>query len=186
MTDSWQTLARIVRPQGRKGEVLADLLTDFPEQFAARPEVSLRKPDGTRTNATIESHWLPTGRSAGRVVLKLSGTDDISGAELLAKAEIQIPANERLALDNTTYYVSDLIGCVMADGPNDIGVVTDLHFPHDSEGRRLLEAAPLFVVERANGDEVLIPFANAFVGRIAIAERRIEMNLPAGLLDMNG
>jgi 16S rRNA processing protein RimM len=182
----WVTLARVVRPQGRKGEVLCDLLTDFPDQFAARPTLSMLMPDGRRMDAVVEDHWLPVGRSAGRVVLKMAGTDSITAAEGLAGAQIQIPQDERLALDDTTYYVSDLVGCVMADGPNDIGIVRDLHFPHDSEGRRLDEAAPIFVVERPDGDEVMIPFANAFVKQIDVAAKRIEMNLPGGLLEMNG
>jgi len=184
--DQWLTLARVVRPQGRKGEVLADLLTDFPEQFAARPEVSMLLAGGRRSLVVIEDHWLPVGRNAGRVVLKLAGTDSITAAEGLAGASIQIAQNERLELDDATYYVSDLIGCTMADGANEIGIVRDLHFPHDSEGKRLEDAAPIFVIERPNGDEVLIPFANAYVGRISIPEKRIEMNLPVGLLEMNG
>ena len=119
-------------------------------------------------------------------MLKLAGTNSITAAEGLAGATIQIVQNERLELDHETYYVSDLVDCILADGANEIGVVRDLHFPHDSEGRRLEDAAPIFVVERPNGDEVLIPFANAFVRRIAIVEKRIEMNLPGGLLEMNG
>ncbi len=184
--DAWLTLAKVVRTQGRKGEVLADLLTDFPDQFATRKDFSLLLPNGVRTSAAIEDHWLPVGRSAGRVVLKLAGTDSITAAEGLTGAAIQISHNERLELDHETYYVNDLVGCILADGANEIGVVRDLHFPHDSEGRRLEDAAPIFVVERPNGDEVLIPFANAFVRRIAIVEKRIEMNLPGGLLEMNG
>jgi 16S rRNA processing protein RimM len=186
VTDEWLTLAKVVRPQGRRGEVLCDLLTDFPDQFATRKDLFLLLPNGARSSVTVDDHWLPVGRSAGRVVLKLAGTDSITAAEGISGAKVQITQNERLAVDDETYYVSDLVGCVMVDGENEIGLVQDLHFPHDSDGKRLDEAAPLFVVERLNGDEVLIPFANAFVRRVSIAEKRIEMNLPGGLLEMNG
>jgi 16S rRNA processing protein RimM len=184
--EQWVTLARIVRPQGRRGEVLSDLLTDFPEQFTQQPQVSLLTPAAARISATVESHWMPTGRSAGRIVLKFAGTDSISDAEKLAGYQVQIQSDQRLKLDDETYYVEDLIGCILVDGENEIGTIDDLHFPLDSEGRRIQDAASLFVVRRANGDELLIPFANAFIRNIDTKARRIEMNLPGGLLEMNG
>ncbi len=182
----WLTLARIVRPQGRRGEVLCDLLTDFPGQFTGGFAVSLLRPDGTRTPATIDAHWLPVGRSAGRVVLQITGISDISAAETLAKCDVQIPQEQRIGLDDGTFYVTDLVGCTLADGANEIGVVQDLHFPYNADGKILPDAAALFVVQRPNGDEVMIPFANAFIRSIDVAAKRIEMNLPTGLVEMNG
>ena len=183
----WVTLARVVRTQGRKGEVLADLLTDFPERFQTQPDIFLRSPaKGEPRAAVVESSWMPTGRSAGRIVLKLAGVDSISDAELLAGAEVQIPAAERVSLADGTYYVSDLIGCRMTNRGDEIGTVSDMHFPQDTAGRRIEDAAAIFVVERANGDEILIPFASAFVRRIDTASRTIDMELPDGLLQMNG
>jgi 16S rRNA processing protein RimM len=182
----WVTLARVVRPQGRRGEVLCDLFTDSPNQFKERPNVSLLGSDGLRRDAVVEDHWLPVGRSAGRIVLKLAGTESIQDAEDLGKSEVQIPAAERVALDEQTYYVNDLIGCVMTDGETEIGTVDDMHFPQDPQGRRIETAAAIFVVKRANGDEVMIPFANEFVANIDVDAKRIEMRLPQGLVDMNG
>jgi 16S rRNA processing protein RimM len=166
--------------------VLSDLFTDFPDRFKEQPEVSLLAGAGTRTPGYIEEHWLPTGRSAGRIVLKLRGVETISDAELLAGVEVQIAEDQRLTLDDQTYYVSDLIGCVLADSDSELGTVDDMHFPQDAQGRRIETAAALFVVKKANGDEVLIPFANEFVTKIDIAAKRIEMNLPQGLVEMNG
>jgi 16S rRNA processing protein RimM len=118
--------------------------------------------------------------------LKLRGSETISDAELLAKAEVQIPSDERVALDDATFYVNDLIGCTLTDGETELGIVEDMHFPQDPQGRRIETAAAIFVVKRANGDEVLIPFANEFVENIDMAARRIEMKLPHGLVEMNG
>ncbi|SEB40123.1 ribosome maturation factor RimM [Terriglobus roseus] len=182
----WVTLARVVRPQGRRGEVLCDLFTDFPDQFKDRPEVSLLTPGGLRTDGFVEDHWMPVGRSAGRIVLKLRGSESIQEAEDLGKSEVQIAADERVALDDQTYYVNDLIGCVLTDGETEIGTVDDMHFPQDPQGKRIETAAAIFVVTRANGDEVMIPFANDFVAKIDITAKRIEMQLPHGLVDMNG
>ena len=184
--NDWVTLARVVRPQGRRGEVLCDLFTDFPNQLKERPNVFLAGPTGLRTDAVVEDHWLPVGRSAGRIVLKLAGIETISDAEKLSRFEVQIPADERVALDEQTYYVNDLIGCVLTDNEIEIGTVEDLHFPQDPQGKRIETAAAIFIVTRDNGDEVMIPFANEFIAKIDVAEKRIEMRLPQGLVEMNG
>lgn len=182
----WITLARIVRPQGRRGEILADLFTDFPSIFTTTSSLVLVARDGARCPVVVENQWLPTGRSHGRVVLKLHGTDSISAAETLAGREIRMPRDERIQLEEQTWYVSDLVGCALLDGETVLGTVSDMHFPVTADGRRLEDAAPLFVVARESGVELLIPFANAFVQSIDTDTRRIHMMLPAGLLDLNG
>lgn len=186
MTTEWITQARVVRPQGRKGEVLCDLLTDFPDRFREQPEMFLRLPGKEPQPVVVEDAWLPTGRSAGRVVLKLRGTDSITDAEKLAGGTVEITSDQRVSLQDGNFYVNDLIGCQVVNRGDLVGVVVDMHFPQDPTGKRIDEAAAIFVVERANGDEVMIPFANAFVGRIDVTNRQIEMDLPNGLLEMNG
>src|SRR5271168_4143154 len=107
---SWVLLARIVRPQGRRGEVLADLFTDFPQHFAQRRQLFLRPPAGSTLEALrevkVESHWLPKGR----VVLKLLAVDSIAGAEDLRGFDVVTPREERIPIDGDAVYVSDLVG----------------------------------------------------------------------------
>lgn len=188
---SWIVLAQLLRPQGRKGELLAELLTDFPERFGERSRVFLAPPSfsGAPSDARsieITGFWLPVGKNQGRVVLHFTGIDSISDAETLAGLEVIVPHEERLPIDNESTYISDLIGCTLYDGTTPVGIVTDVHFATTPDGtRRLEEAAPLFVVESPTGDEILIPFANAFVVNIDTAARRIDMNLPPGLVEVN-
>lgn len=184
-TEEWYTLASIVRPQGRRGEVLADLLTDFPDQFTGSAELCLTRPDGTRAPATVDERWMPTGRNAGRIVLKLAGVDSISDAERLAGCKVQMRQAERAGLEEHNYYVTDLVGCTLLEGGTEIGEIIDLHFPLNSDGRRLQDAASLFVVRKANGDEVMVPFVNDFVEEIDTAAKIIRMKLPTGLLELN-
>ena len=190
--EDWVLLARVVRPQGRLGELLCECHTDFPERFAQRTRVYLKRnvPEAVEVR-TVQSFWLPTGRSAGRIVLKLLGTDSIEDAEALAGAEIVLPASERVPLDKGEFYISDLRGCVVVntaggDGPEELGTITDVHFATDSSGRKLVDAAPILIVSRANGDEVLIPLAHEFLQAPDLVNRRIEMRLPHGLVDVNG
>jgi 16S rRNA processing protein RimM len=83
-------------------------------------------------------------------------------------------------------YINELIGCTIYDGAAAVGVVEDVQFPMTADGgRRLAEAAPLLAVRSLEGDEVLIPFAKAFLVGIDVEAKRIDMVLPAGLLDVN-
>jgi 16S rRNA processing protein RimM len=174
--EPWIMVARLVRPQGRHGEVLADILTDFPERFAERKRLYLVPPESGRTpvrEIALERHWL----HKGRVVLKFAGIDCINDAETLRGMMVAIPESERAPLPEDSYYVSDLVGCEIVDlasVPATIGVVTD--FDRD---------AGIFTVKRPQGDEALIPFAKAYVVRMDLKRKRIEMRLPAGLLDIN-
>lgn len=179
-------IARILRPQGRKGEVLAEVLTDFPERFADRKDVLLLAANDTLTPAVIDNYWFPTGKSAGKIVLHLDGCTSISDAEKLAGVEVAIPDAERVTLEDGAFYVSDLAGCVVTEGDHMLGTVRDVHFATDTHGRRIEEATPILVLEKADGDELLIPLAKAFLKKPDIPNKRIEMNLPPGLLEING
>lgn len=186
---NWVVLAQLLRPQGRKGELLAELLTDFPERFGTHPHVFLASEGfaGTKAEARpveIADFWLPLGKNQGRVVLHFDGVSSISDAELLAGLEVIIPGEDRLPLDEDSSYVSDLTGCTLYDGDVAIGVVEDVQFATTPDGtRRLEDAAPLFAVRTPADEEVLVPFVKAFTVRIDIAGRRIEMKLPEGLVE---
>jgi 16S rRNA processing protein RimM len=185
--EAWTVLAHLLRPQGRKGELLAELLTDFPERFADRQGIALRKPDGTTQPTTVDAHWLPVGKNAGRVVLKFQGINSINDAERLNGLEVVIPAESRVELDDDdAEYIADLLGCTVLNVEHVIGVVEDVHFPTNTSGARLEEAAPLLVVLSPTGDEILIPYAKAWILKMDLPGKRIEMRLPEGLLEING
>ncbi|WP_263374805.1 ribosome maturation factor RimM [Granulicella aggregans] len=190
----WIVLAHLLRPQGRKGEVLADLLTDFPEQFSSSPRVFLAPEHFTGTEsqarvAEVRDFWLPVGKNSGRIVLHLAGIDSINQAEALGGLDVIVPASELPELEDDAEYISDLVGCTLFDHANPevtlaLGAVTDVHFTTTPDGcRRLEEAAPLLVVETPSGDEILVPFVKAFLISVDTDAKRIDMNLPAGLAD---
>lgn len=175
---SWVGLARVIRPQGRRGEVLAEILTDFPERFAAMREMWLRRsPTATPAPIILEQSWL----HKGRIVLKLATVDSISDAERLRGAEIVVPLPARVPLEEGAAYIDDLIGCELIDvHPQEtsrIGTVQDVI--QQELGTDLL------VVVGADGAEHWIPFAKAYLVRADLENRRIEMNLPPGLLEIN-
>jgi 16S rRNA processing protein RimM len=171
-------LARLVRTQGRHGELIAEILTDFPERFSERPHVWLLPPDENAAprEAEIERHW----PHKGRIVLKFAGIDSISGATALSGWHVAIPRGQRVLLADDAVYVADLIGCHVideTDGTVDLGAV--LAVERGSGG-----ASDLLVVQHG-GDELLIPFAKAYIVQINLAAQLLRMRLPAGLTAIN-
>jgi 16S rRNA processing protein RimM len=185
----WAWLARIRRPQGRKGEVFAEILTDFPEKFAERRQLwLLRENDSARSSGqpsalprqvTLTNNWL----HKGGVVLHFDGVNSISEAEELAGLIVAIPLAERTPLAEDEAYIGDLIGCVLIDvargEPIVVGEIEDVD--------RTAGPVPLLIVRGTNpksGDEILIPFAKSYLRKIDIEGRRVEMALPVGLVDL--
>src|SRR5262249_30893472 len=141
------TIARVTKTQGRKGEVAAILLTDFPDRFAERKRLFLLAPDNRRREAELEDFWF----HKGGVVLKFAGVDSISQAEELSGCEVQIPLRERAVLEGGSVYVSDLIGCAVSDRGREIGKIENVQFGAGE--------APLLVIKGEGKKEHLVPFA---------------------------
>ena len=177
--DSWVWLARIRRPQGRKGEAFADILTDFPEKFAERKKLWLlteRIPKALPREVELAAHWL----HKGGIVLHFAGVDSITAAETLKGLIVAIPAEQRAALAEDEVYIGDLMGCLLVDvagaEPVEVGEILDVD--------RTAGPVALLVVAGKTG-EVLVPFAKNFLRRIDLEARRVEMALPEGLVDLN-
>lgn len=194
----WVLVARILRARGNKGEVAAELLTDFPERLTRLRQVFVRGGvnAGMEPRATaLQSCWLSQNHK-GQAVFHFAGVSSISEAEKLRGCEILLPIEQRISLPAGSYFVSDLIGCSvfeipatsptvssspcsMSEAPALLGSVRDVQFPGDQAS-----GTPILEVETATG-EVLIPMAVDICTRIAPAERRIEVTLPDGLRDLN-
>jgi 16S rRNA processing protein RimM len=173
----WVWLARIRRPQGRRGEIFADILTDFPERFADRRQLWLLREGQAPSPTQLNNHWL----HKGGVVLHFAGVESISQAEKLGGMIVAIPREQRAALAGDEVYISDLVGCVVvdvgrADAPAVVGEIEDVE--------RNVGPVPILVVRGAAG-EVLVPFAKDYLRRIDLEGRRVEMVLPEGLVDLN-
>lgn len=170
------TIARVSKTQGRHGEVAATLLTDFPELFATRKRLfalggSAAQGGAPRRKLALDEHWF----HKGMVVLKFAGVDSISEAETLVGSEIQVPRSERAALGSDEFYVSDLIGCMVTDSGREIGRIKDVQFGSGE--------APLLVIEGEK--EYLVPFASAYIQTIVLEQKRLEMKLPQGMLELD-
>jgi 16S rRNA processing protein RimM len=195
--EQWVWLALIRRTQGRKGEVFADILTDFPEKFAERKRLWLlsdetaRPPKNSRGPVPASSephevelvnHWL----HKGGIVLHFAGIDSISAAEGLIGLGVAIPRERRAALGEDEAYIGDLIGCTLVDvagaEPVSVGAIEEVD---TSAG-----PVPLLIVRGSADDptksrEILIPFAKSYLRRLDLDGKRVEMTLPEGLVELN-
>jgi 16S rRNA processing protein RimM len=112
-----------------------------------------------------------------RVIFKFKGIDTISDAERLAGAEVSIPLEQRPATPEGEYYQSDLVGCEVVDQSGRLlGTVQDWQ---ETGG------VPLLQIQTQDGKELLIPFVKAMLTNIDLERKRIELNPPDGLLDLN-
>lgn len=173
------TLARVLRPQGRRGEVAAEILTDFPERLASLSAVELWDGRNSPRRVSVRNCWISQSRG-GQAIFHFEGSDSISDAEKLVGLEVQVPLAERIALPAGSYFVTDLIGCeVWERGGNRIGVVRDVQFTGED-----VAGAPNLIVDSRRG-ELLIPLAQEICVNIDTDAQRIEVLLPEGLLDIN-
>jgi 16S rRNA processing protein RimM len=173
---AWVWLARIRKPQGRKGEVFAEILTDFPEKFAERKHLWLLDSNGRSVSRETDllHHWL----HKGGIVLHFTGVDSISAAETLAGLIVAIPQAERSALPEDEIHIADLIGCELVDvarEPVSIGRIENVD--------RSAGPVPLLIVQGAKG-EVLVPFAKSYLRKLDLENARVEMALPEGLTEL--
>ncbi|HUS19192.1 MAG TPA: ribosome maturation factor RimM [Terriglobales bacterium] len=165
------TIARVAKTQGRKGEVAADLHTDFPEKFAERKRLFALYKDGSRRELQVEDFW----PHKVWMVLKFAGVDEMTSAEALIGCELQIPLAERAQLEEGAAYISDLVGITVFDGPTEVGEIRDVQFGSGE--------APNLVL-KSGTKEVLVPYAAVYIKRLDVAGKRLEMELPEGLLEL--
>jgi len=169
--DQWVTIARLGRVWGNRGGLAATSLSGRPERFQQIREVYLfRGAEQVGAGFEVES----VRPHAGEWIFKFRGVDNISQAEALEHADVRIPLAERLDLPQGEHYLSDLMGCEVRERATGelLGVVTGWR---DAGGPGLLEI----------GDKLMIPFARAICVEIDTQAKRIMVDLPEGLKDLN-
>jgi len=172
MTSEFITLARVLKTQGRHGEVAVEVHSDVPNRFRERMHLWSLAEDGSRRELEIEDLW----PHKGQLILKFVGIDSISKAEELAGCELQVPGEQRAQLEPGWNYLSDLIGCAVFDGDRELGNIGEVRFGAGE--------APLLVV-RAGSKEYEIPYAEAYLQQVDLSHKQIRMSLPEGLLEVN-
>jgi 16S rRNA processing protein RimM len=170
MNSDLVAVAKIVKSRGLRGELVADILTDFPERFNGLESVVALFPDGAERELKIERFFF----QKGRIVFKFANFDSIETAESLRGAEICVPESEAIELEEDEFFDWQLAGCEVETIEGEkIGRVKELMRTGGTE---------ILVVEGAE-KEYLIPFAEAICTEVDVENKLIRVDLPEGLLD---
>ena len=168
-------VARVVKVRGLRGEVAAELLTDFPERFEWVEELIAVTPAGERRALAVEQSRL----HAGRVLLKFTGYDTPEAARELVGYELTVPESEAVELEEGEFFDWQIEGCrVETVEGRPLGAVAKvLHYG----------AAPVLVVREGGGDaagrEHLIPLAESICVEIDLERKFIRVDPPEGLIE---
>jgi 16S rRNA processing protein RimM len=194
----WVAIAHILRARGNKGEVAAELLTDFPERLKKLNEVYVGDAAISREprRVALSSFWMDRNHP-GEGIFHFAGSESISDAEKFRGAYVFLPMEQRMELAAGQYFVSDLIGCSvfevqredpgasasspcsLAGAPALLGTVSGVQTTGAG-----MAGTPILEVDTTHG-ELLIPLAEAICVGINVAARRIDVALPEGLRDLN-
>lgn len=165
-------VARAVRTRGLSGELVAELLTDFPERFEKLDSLVGVSPDGERKELELEDYWFQNDR----VILKFKNYDSIESANTLVGFKVGVPESERVELAAGEFYEWQLSGCSVENTQGQtIGTVREVMRTGGVE---------LLVVDDGAQHEYLIPMAGDIVLNVDIPGKKIVIDPPEGLLEL--
>lgn len=163
-------IAKLVRSRGLRGEVVGDVLTDFPERFDDLKRVAIVYPNGEVSEIEIEKFWF----QKNRIVLKFAGFDSIETAETLRGSEICVAETETVELEDDEFFDWELIDCSVETVAGErIGTVREVMRTGGTE----------ILVVAGDAKEYLIPFAETICTEVDIEKKLIKIDAPEGLLD---
>jgi 16S rRNA processing protein RimM len=163
-------IARLVKTRGIRGELVADILTDFPERFENLESVTAVSPNGERRELQIENFWF----QKDRIILKFENFDLIEQSQALVNAEICIPESDAVELEEDEFYDWQLAGCAVETvGGEKIGTVQEVMRTGGTEN----------LVVAGEKKDHLIPFAASICVEVDVENKLIRVDLPEGLLD---
>lgn len=164
-------VARAIRTRGLKGELVAELLTDFPERFESLAEVIAVSPGGEQQIVKLENYWFQNDR----VILKIESIDDVETAKRFIGFDFGVPEADRVQLEANEYYDWELEGCAVSTVAGEpVGIVSSVM---KTGGTEILVVSDEEV-------ERLVPLAAAIVKEIDPAAKRILIDPPPGLLEL--
>ena len=172
MSDDLLLVGRVARAHGNRGQVIVNPDTDFAEErFKVGHVLLVGPPDRVERREIRDVRF-----QQGRPIVRLDGIETMNDAEALAGAELWMPAGALDPLPEGTYYRHDLVGCDVVDTAGaTVGTVGAVEGTLDRS----------YLVVKREAGEVMIPMVAEFCVRVDMAARRITVQLPDGLLDVN-
>lgn len=163
-------IAKLTKSRGIRGEMVGQVLTDFPERFENLEKVFAICADGKTSELKIEKFWF----QKEKVILKFEGFDSIETAETLRDCEICVSETEAVELEDGEFFDWELEGCAVETLEGEtLGTVRELMRTGGTE----------ILVVKSDEKEYLIPFAESICTDVDIENKLIKVDAPEGLLE---
>lgn len=170
MKEELVVIAKITKPRGLRGEVVADILTDFSERFDNLTKVFAVDENGETSELEIEKFFF----QKNRIVLKFKEYNSIEEAENLRNVEIGVPESEAVELQEDEFFDWELEDCKVETLENEtIGKVKEIFRAGENIN---------LVVEDGEKD-YMIPFVEAICTEVDVENKLIRVDLPEGILE---
>jgi 16S rRNA processing protein RimM len=170
MNSELVAIAKLTKSRGIRGEMVGQILTDFPERFENLTKVFAVCPNGKSSELEIEKFWF----QKDKIVFKFNNFDTIETAETLRDCEICVPESETVELEEGEFFDWELEGCAVETLEGEtIGTVQELMRTGGTE----------ILVVKSTEKEYLIPFAETICTEVDVENKLIKVDAPEGLLD---
>lgn len=167
--DDCYQLGEVIKTHGLKGEISIHLDVDFPEEYENLESVFLLQ------KGKLVPFFIDTIQINGnKALVRLEDIDSIESASELVKSEIYLPLSFLPELRGEGYYYHDMVGCEVFEEDQLLGIVKEVI---DLSGNELISVMK-------EGQELLIPMKDEILKKVDIKSRRIDVELPDGLLDL--
>lgn len=171
MTETMYNVGKIVNTHGIHGELKVLRITDFEERFTIGETLYVVKKNAEPLPLVIDSHRINKGFD----LIQFTGYNDINDVEALKGAYLQITRGQLTDLDENEFYYHEIIGCdVFTVGQEKIGTITEILNPGAND---------VWVVNRENGKDVLVPYIEDVVKAVDIEQAKVTIEPMEGLLD---
>jgi 16S rRNA processing protein RimM len=162
-------VGRVLRPHGIRGEVMVAVLSDVPGRFDKGSRLLAVRGDGVPLPLVVAA-----GRAhKGGAVVRFEGFADRDGAEELRGLDLEVPRAEVPAAPAGTYYQYELLGCLCRNDGEALGRVVEV----------VEDGGGVLLIVEGEGRRVPVPFVNEFLRGVDVADGRIDLALPPGLLE---
>jgi 16S rRNA processing protein RimM len=163
------TVGRVLRPQGIRGEVVVEVLSDVPERFAPGSRLTgVREGKPGLTVEVVASRPHKSG-----AVVRFAGSEDRDQAEELRGLWLEIPRSQVPPAEPGTYYQYELVGCLCRVSGEELGRVAEV----------VEDGGGLLLIVEGEGRRIPVPFVREFLREVDVAGARIDLELPPGLVE---
>lgn len=171
--EKWFNVGKIVNTHGVRGEVRVISKTDFAEErYTPGNKLYIFKEQNAEPVEVIVANHR---QHKSFDLLTFEGYDNINQVEQFKDSLLKIPESQLEELEEGEFYYHEIIGCsVVTEEGEEVGKIKEILSPGAND---------VWVIQRKNGKDVLIPYIEEIVKEIDIENKQVKIHVMEGLLD---